>query len=372
MRGRYTRAGSASLHLFKGRWGWLDVSIEGRTWLNVAYLQLEVRDRRARAGSVAPLHPLKRQRDSFAARLDVSIEGRACWFAFDELDVACLQNWRCVTVVRERGASLPCIPTRSGEVLLLRGWAFLLRVAHSVPMERLGRAGRCLFAESEVCSHRARAGSVAPLHPLKGWRGSFAARLGVFLKVEHSVPMERLGRAGCRLFAESEVCGHRARAGSVAPLHPHEGRRGSFAARLDVFLKVERSVPMERLGRAGYCLFAESEVCGHRARAGSVAPLHPLKGWQGSFAVLLGVFLKVERSVPMERLGRAGCRLFAESEVCGHRARAGSVVPLHPLKRQRDSFAARLDVSIEGRACWFAFDELDVARLRNRRCATIA
>ena len=171
-------------------------------------------------------------------------------------------NWRYATVVREQGASRPCIPTRGGEVLLLRGWAFLLRVAHSVPMERLGRAG-------------------------------------------------------CRLFAESEVCGRRARAGSVAPLHPHEGRRGSFAARLDVFLKVERSVPMERLGRAG-------------------------------------------------------CRLFAESEVCGHRARAGSVVPLHPLKRQRDSFAARLDVSIEGRACWFAFDELDVARLRNRRCATIA
>ena len=184
MRGRYTRAGSASLHLFKGRWGWLDVSIEGRAWLNVAYLQLEVRDRRARAGSVAPLHPLK------------------------------------------------------------------------------------------------------------GWRGSFAARLGVFLKVEHSVPMERLGRAGCRLFAESEVRGHRARAGSVAPLHPHEGRRGSFAARLDVFLKVAHSVPMERLGRAGCRLFAESEVCGRRARAGSVAPLHPLKGWRGSFVVLLGVSIE--------------------------------------------------------------------------------
>ena len=179
MRGRYTRAGSASLHLFKGRWGWLDVSIEGRAWLNVAYLQLEVRDRRARAGSVAPLHPLKRQRDSFAARLEV-----------------------------------------------------FLKVERSVPMERLGRAGCRLFAESEVCSHRARAGSVAPLHPLKGWRGSFAARLGIFLKVERSVPMERLGRAGCCLFAESEVCGRRARAGSVAPLHPHEGRRGSFAARL--------------------------------------------------------------------------------------------------------------------------------------------
>ena len=110
----------------------------------------------------------------------------------------------------------------------------------------------------------------------------------------------------------------------------------------------------------------------YRARAGSVAPLHPHEGRRGSFAARLGVFLKVERSVPMERLGRAGCRLFAESEVCGHRARAGSVVPLHPLKRQRDSFAARLDVSIEGRACWFAFDELDVACLQNRRCVAVA
>ena len=237
MRGRYTRAGSASLHLFKGRWGWLDVSIEGRAWLNVAYLQLEVRDRRARAGSVAPLHPLKRQRDSFAARLgvflkversvpmerlgragcrlfaesevcshraragsvvplhplkrqrdsfaarlDVSIEGRACWFAFDELDVACLQNRRCATAARGRGVSLPCIPTRDGEVLLLRGWAFLLRVAHSVPMERLGRAGRCLFAESEVRDRCSRAGSVAPLHPLNGWRGSFVVLLGVSIE----------------------------------------------------------------------------------------------------------------------------------------------------------------------------------------------
>ena len=66
-------------------------SIEGRAWLNVAYLQLEVVGHCAKAGSVAPLHPLKGRRGSFAARLDVSIEGRACWFAYDELDVARLQ-----------------------------------------------------------------------------------------------------------------------------------------------------------------------------------------------------------------------------------------------------------------------------------------
>ena len=129
---------------------------------------------------------------------------------------------------------------------------------------------------------------------------------------------------------------------------------------------------MERLGRAGYRLFAESEVCGHRARAGSVAPLHPHEGRRGSFAARLDVFLKVERSVPMERLGRAGYRLFAESEVCDRCSKAGSVAPLHPHEERRGSFAARLGVSIEGRACWFVYDELDVARLRNRRCATIA
>ena len=121
-------------------------------------------------------------RDSFAARLDVSIEGRACWFAFDELDVACLRNRRCATIARGRGASRPCIPSRGSEILSLRGWTFLLRVAHSVPMERLGRAGCRLFAESEVCGHRARAGSVAPLHPHERRRGSFAARLGVSIE----------------------------------------------------------------------------------------------------------------------------------------------------------------------------------------------
>ena len=121
-------------------------------------------------------------RDSFAARLDVSIEGRACWFAFDELDVACLRNRRCATIARGRGASRPCIPSRGSEILSLRGWTFLLRVAHSVPMERLGRAGRCLFAGSEVRDRCSGAGSVAPLHPHEGRRGSFAARLGVSIE----------------------------------------------------------------------------------------------------------------------------------------------------------------------------------------------
>ena len=236
MHGRYTRAGSASLHLFKGRWGWLDVSIEGRAWLNVAYLQLEVRDRRARAGSVAPLHPLKGWRGSFAARLDV-----------------------------------------------------FLKVERSVPMKRLGRAVRCLFAESEVRDRCSRAGSVAPLHPLKGWRGSFAARLDVFLKVERSVPMERLGGAGCRLFAESEVCGHRARAGSIAPLHPLKGGEVLLLCCWEFLLRVKR---VSLLMTSWMLLVCKLEVCDRRARAGSVAPLHPLKGWRGSFVVLLGVSIE--------------------------------------------------------------------------------
>ena len=175
-------------------------------------------------------------RDSFAARLDVSIEGRACWFAFDELDVACLRNRRCATIARGRGASRPCIPSRGSEILSLRGWTFLLRVAHSVPMERLGRAGRCLFAGSEVRDRCSRAGSVAPLHPHEGRRGSFAARLGVSIE-------------GRMLF----ICrvggvGHCAKAGSVAPLQPLKGWRGSFAARLGVSIE----------GRA--CWFAYDEL----------------------------------------------------------------------------------------------------------------
>ncbi len=128
----------------------------------------------AKAGSVAPLHPLKRQQDSFAAQLDVSIEGRACWFAFDELDVACLRNRRCATVARGRGASLPCIPSRGGEVLLLCCWEFLLRVKR---VSLLMTSWMLLVCKLEVCDRRVRAGSVAPLRPLKGRRGSFAARL---------------------------------------------------------------------------------------------------------------------------------------------------------------------------------------------------
>ena len=254
------------------------------------FAESEVRSHRARAGSVVPLHPLKRQRDSFAARLDVSIEGRACWFAFDELDVACLQNRRCVAVARGRGASLPCIPTRGGEVLLLRGWAFLLRVAHSVPMERLGRAGRCLFAESEVRDRCSRAGSVAPLHPLKGWRGSFAARLDVSIE----------GRACWFAFDELDVaCLQNRRCVAVArgrgaslPCIPTRGGEVLLLRGWAFLLRVAHSVPMERLGRAGRCLFAESEVRDRCSKAGSVAPLHPLKGWRGSFVVLLGVSIE--------------------------------------------------------------------------------
>ena len=156
------------------------------------------------------------------------------------------------------------------------------------------------------------------------------------------------------------------------PLHPHEGRRGSFAARLGVSIEGSAQRSDGAFGTSRALL-----VCG----IGGARPLleggerrspAPPQGWRGSFAARLGVFLKVERSVPMERLGRAGRCLFAESEVRDRCSRAGSVAPLHPLKGWRGSFAARLGVSIEGKACWFAYDELDVARLRNRRCATIA
>ena len=99
---------------------------------------------------------------------------RACWFAFDELDVARLRNRRCATVARGRGASLPCIPSRGGEVLLLCCWEFLLRVKR---VSLLMTSWMLLVCKLEVCDRRVRAGSVAPLRPLKGRRGSFAARL---------------------------------------------------------------------------------------------------------------------------------------------------------------------------------------------------
>ena len=116
---------------------------------------------------------------SFAARLGVSIEGRACWFAYDELDVARLRNRRCATVARGRGASLPCIPSRGGEVLLLCCWAFLLRVKR---VSLLMTSWMLLVCKLEVCDRRARAGSVAPLHPLKRQRDSFAVRLDVSIE----------------------------------------------------------------------------------------------------------------------------------------------------------------------------------------------
>ena len=336
MHGRYTRAGSASLHLFKGRWGWLDVSIEGRAWLNVAYLQLEVRDRRARAGSVAPLHPLKGWRGSFAARLDV-----------------------------------------------------FLKVEHSVPMERLGRAGCRLFAESEVCGRRARAGSVAPLHPLKGGEVLLLCCWEFLLRVKR---VSLLMTSWMLLVCKLEVCGRRVRAGSVAPLHPLKRQRDSFAARLNVSiegracwfafdeldvacLQNRRCVTVARgrgaslpcipsrggevlllrgwafLLRVECWLFAESEVSVIARGRGASLPCIPsrdgevllLRGWE--------FLLRVAHSVPMERLGRAGRCLFAGSEVRDRCSRAGSVAPLHPLKGWRGSFTVLLGVSIEGKAC---------------------
>ena len=168
-------------------------------------------------------------------------------------------NWRYATVVREQGASRPCIPSRGSEILSLRGWTFLLRVEH--------------------------VGSL-----LTSW----------MLLV--------CGIGGARLSREG---GERR-----SPASPRGAAR-FFCCAVGRFLEGRAQCSDGAFGTSGRCLFAESRVCGHRAKAGSVAPLHPLKGWRGSFA-------------------------------------------------------ARLGVSIEGRACWFAYDELDVARLRNRRCATIA
>ena len=152
-----------------------------------------------------------------------------------------------------------------------RGCAFLLRVERSAPMTCLKRSERCLFLERGKCAAAIRGQGVPPCISSRGGGVGWM----FLLRVKR---VSLLMTSWMLLVCKLEVCGHCAKAGSVAPLHPHEGRRGSFAARLGVFLKVERSVPMKRLGRAGCRLFAESEVRDRCSRAGSVAPLHPLRG----------------------------------------------------------------------------------------------
>ena len=180
MRGRYTRAGSASLHLFKGRWGWLDVSIEGRAWLNVAYLQLEVRDRRARAGSVAPLHPHEGRRGSFAARLGVSIEGSA------QRSDGAFGTSRALLVCGIGGARPLLEGGEHRSPASPRGTARFFCCAVGRFLEGRAQCSDGAFGTSGVplvC----RIGGVqpsreggerrSPASP-QGWRGSFAARLG--------------------------------------------------------------------------------------------------------------------------------------------------------------------------------------------------
>ena len=58
-------------------------------------------------------------------------------------------------------------------------WEFLLRVKR---VSLLMTSWMLLVCKLEVCGRRARAGSVAPLHPLKGWRGSFVVLLGVSIE----------------------------------------------------------------------------------------------------------------------------------------------------------------------------------------------
>ena len=208
----------------------------------------------------------------------------------------------------------------------------------------------------------------SPASP-RGAARFFCCAVGRFLEGRAQCSDEAFGTSGvplvCRIGGARPLLEGGERRAPASP----QGWRGSFAARLGVFLKVERSVPMERLGRAGCRLFAESEVSAIARRRGASLPCIPSRGGEVLLLCCWAFLLRVKR---VSLLMTSWMLLVCKLEVCDRRARAGSVAPLHPLKRQRDSFAVRLDVSIEGRACWFAFDELDVACLQNRRCVAVA
>ena len=145
-----------------------------------------------------------------------------------------MQNRRCVAVARGRGASLPCIPTRSGKVLLLRGWAFLLRV---------GRVGSLMTSWMLLVygiggARLSREGGErrAPASP-QGVARFFCCAVGRFLEGRAQCSDGAFGTSGVPLVCRIGGVGHCAKAGSDAPLHPHEGRRGSFAARLGVSIE---------------------------------------------------------------------------------------------------------------------------------------
>ena len=88
-------------------------------------------------------------------------------------------NWRYATVVRERGASRPCIPSRGSEILSLRGWTFLLRVEHVGSLLTSWMLLVCRIGG--VWPSREGGERRAPASP-QGWQGSFAARLGVSIE----------------------------------------------------------------------------------------------------------------------------------------------------------------------------------------------
>ena len=154
--------------------------------------------------------------------------------------------------------------------------------------------------------------------------------------------------------------------GASCPCIPSRGSEILSLRGWTFLLRVKR---VSLLMTSWMLLVCKLEVCDRRARAGSVAPLQPLRSGEVLLLCCWEFLLRVKR---VSLLMTSWMLLVCKLEVCDRRARAGSVAPLHPLKGWRGSFAARLGVSIEGRACWFAYDELDVARLRNRRCATIA
>ena len=200
-----------------------------------------------------------------------------------------MRNRRCVAVARGRGASLPCIPSRGGEVLLLCCWAFLLRVKR---VSLLMTSWMLLVCKLEVCGRRARAGSVAPLHPLKGWRGSFVVLLGVSIEGSAQRSDGAFGTSRALL-----VCG----IGGVRPSREGGERRAPaspqgvarfFYCAVGSFLEGRAQCSDGAFGTSGVPLVCRVGGVGHCAKAGSVAPLHPHEGRRGSFAARLGVSIE--------------------------------------------------------------------------------
>ena len=114
------------------------------------------------------------------------------------------------------------------------------------------------------------------------------------------------------LVCKLEVCDRRARAGSVAPLHPHEGRRGSFAARLGVSIEGSAQCSDGAFGTNGVPLVCRiGGVWPSREGGERRAPASP-RGTARFFCCAVGHFLEGRAQCSDGAFGTSGVPL-----VCG-------------------------------------------------------